>query len=1179
MRSLEILNWNKIRLTSLNRYPPIWLFALLFLSCRQEPRPLFELLPPERTGIDFVNPLQEDEHYNLYDYEYLYNGGGVGIIDVNNDGLPDIFLGGNTVSGRLYLNLGGLRFKDITESAGLTTEVWITGISVVDINRDGRQDLYLSVAGNKQVNDTRNLLFINNGLSEPGRPESVTFTEAAAQFGIDDPALTTQAAFFDYDVDGDLDLYLLNFANVKWAKERLYPKITDGSGIGSDKLYRNNGDGTFTEVGGEAGILVEGYGLGMAIFDINQDHYPDIYVANDYLDDDVLYINNQKGGFEDQLASYMKHTSYFSMGCDAADFNNDGRTDLMVLDMLPETHTRRKTLIGSFGLEKVNLRLQAGYHPSLVRNVLQLNNENGSFSEVGRLSGVESTDWSWAPLWADFDNDGLKDLYVTNGYKKEVSNLDILLTVNFGNYPPGSQQKTQVQQQQRTRFLEVMNALPETPIANFCFVNQGDLTFTDVTKQWGMHQPSFSNGAAYADLDQDGDLDLVVNNIDDPAFVYRNTSEQNEKPNHFLRIKLEADQWPSQSAKVFIHYGKQEVQYAEYSLTRGFQSSVEDVLHFGLGQHNIVDSLCVIWPGGKSTTRTNIAAGQLLTIPYDTEPSSARVATSLKPSLVQPCPSPALMAFRHKEDNFNDFKHNPLLPHLLSREGPSLVCGDLNGDGREDLVVGGAKEQPTTIFLADDTDYTPIEIPKRLAFEDMGMALLDYDGDHDLDLYVASGGNGSFAGSMDYADRLYENDGLGNFTLTTDIIPTINTNTSTVNVADFDRDGDPDIFVGGWVHPNQYPIHQTSYLLLNEGGTFRNISVDIPGLSNAGLVKSAIWSDIDLDGWQDLIVVGEWTPIRVFKNEEGRLREKTQDYGLEQYVGWWNSIQSGDFDNDGDTDYILGNLGRNTRYEADAQHPATLLAADIDQNGLIDPVIFCFEAEQQFPVHDRDELTARVSSLKKEFFTYRDYALADIDDLVKPNMQQRAYQRRATIFESILLRNDNGEFHPLPLPSSAQMAPVYGTLPLDLNEDAYLDLLLVGNSFSSAVSEGPYDSLNGLVLLGKGDGQFEVLSDQFFKVPGDAKALTATVTREGLRLIATQNNDGLCVFDLNNPSYLQAKPDDEYATLYFEDGTKRRVELNNAGGYLSASSAFLTLPENIARISIKNRYEMDEIEQ
>ncbi len=1146
--------------------PGIWLFFCFLFSCQKEEATLFELVPASESGIEFANLLHEDEHYNLYDYEYFFNGGGVGIIDINNDGLQDIFLGGNRVSSRLYLNQGNFKFKDITEEAGLTTTVWIAGIAVVDLNNDGWQDLYLSVAGNDKVDDTSNLLFINNG--------NQTFTEQGAAYGINDTALTTQSAFFDYDVDGDLDLYLLNFGNVKWAKERLYPKIVDGSGPGADKLYQNNGDGTFTEVTKEAGILVEGYGLGVSILDVNQDNYPDIFVANDYLDDDVLYVNNGHGGFEDQLAKYLKHTSYFSMGCDAADINNDGLTDLMVLDMLPEKNERHKTLIGAFSYEKVNLRIKEGYYPAHVRNMLQLNNGQGFFSEIGRLSGIAATDWSWAPLLADFDNDGFRDLFVTNGYKKEVSNMDILLTMNFGSFPMGDEKAMEAfAKKQRAKFLKVVEDLNENRIVNYCFRNNGDLTFTNSNQAWGIHQKSFSNGAVYTDLDLDGDLDLVINNVDDPAFVYRNNTNQMHPDNHFLRVRLLQGNWPAQSAKVMLYYGNKKQQFAEFSPYRGYQSSVENELHFGLGLHDKIDSLVIQWPDGQSKKLTNITVNRTIEIDHKATQFVKRPLQQVNKLFTENSQAP-LSTYSHKENYFIDFKSNPLLPHLLSRGGPALACGDLNGDGSDDLIIGGSKKQNTTLFLSNKETLSKQDISKPFPFEDLGLGLLDFDQDGDLDCYVASGGSESFAGSMDYSDRLYENNGTGQFQLTNNVIPAgINTSTSVVSSADYDKDGFPDLFVGGWVVPDNYPLPGPSYLLKNVNGRFQNISNQVSGLRDLGLVKAAVWTDIDQDGWLDLLVTGEWMSIKLFKNQQGTLIDQTADYQLDAHVGWWNSILPGDFDNDGDMDYIIGNLGLNTRYQASPEKPATLLAADIDQNGSIDPVIFCFEDEEQYPVHDRDELVTRVSSLKKDFFTYREYALAGINEFVKPDQQTKVYRKRATTFESILLRNDQGHFTTIALPIQAQMAPIYGTLALDLNEDAYLDLILIGNAYTSAISEGNYDATNGLVLLGQGDGHFKVEKMTGFYVPGDGKALVGMVRKQGLEIIATQNNDALKIFDFAKDNIQKVKADDCLVTLHFKNGSNRRVEVNHSGGYLSQGAGFFTYPkEFISGITIKNEH-------
>ncbi len=1134
---------------------------LILGSCDSSEDPLFELVSPEESGISFTNTLIADETQNLYDYEYFFNGGGVGIIDVNNDGLQDVFLGGNTVSSKLFLNQGNMKFRDITLEAGVTTDRWITGIAVVDINNDGYQDLYLSVGGNQRVDLTANLFFENNG--------DLTFTEVAAKYGIADTSLSTQSVFLDYDLDGDQDLYVMNFGNIRWAKERLYEKIRDGSGPGRDKFYKNNGDGSFSDITTAAGIGIEGYGLGISILDVNQDNYPDIYVANDYLDDDALYVNTRDGGFRDELSKYVKHTSYFAMGCDVADINNDGLEDIFVLDMLPEDQVRHKTLMGNFGYDKVSKRLESGYVPALTRNVLQLNQGNGQFSEVGRMCGLSATDWSWAPLIADFDNDGNRDIFITNGYKKEVSNMDIQLTINFSSpYQVSKETKAAADAMQREKFLQMVNDLPEQRISNYAFRNEGNLAFTKTSEEWGLDEPSLSNGAAYADLDNDGDLDLVVNNVDDPVFLYRNTSNSKEGYNHYLRIELQQ----GQSAKIRIYYGSGQQQYGYYNPYRGYQSSVEPYIHFGLGASEMVDSLVVTWSDGSCSILLGVPANQALKLSQDLlEAINGRpLSNNLGKPIFQL--SDSLISFHHVEDDFIDLKHNPLLPHSLSRGGPALVTGDINGDDRDDLIVGGSKAQSTFIFLQTDGGFSMREIVKPFPFEDMGMALLDFDGDQDLDLYVASGGCESFTGSLDYFDRLYENDGMGNFSLTSGVIPGIKTSTSEVVAADFDRDGDVDLFVGGWVIPDNYPQSAPSYLLENEGGTFV-IKSRVIGLGESGLVKSAVWTDIDQDDWPDLLVVGEWMPIKVFKNFEGDLVDFTDQYNLSDKTGWWNSILPGDFDNDGDMDYILGNQGLNSRYKASNDRPMTIVSTDIDHNGLRDPIIFCYQGEKEYPIHDRDVLLSRVVSLKKKFQTYRAYASAEKEEIIPKSMESEAYSLTVSTLESCLLRNDQESFGLVPLPMLAQSAPLYGSLAFDVNSDPYLDVILIGNNHHTAVSEGPYDAINGIVLTGNGDGTFNVDRKSGLSVSGDGRALSALIQNESIKIIASQNNGALQVFDFPSASYRKFGDDDRFANIYFDNGVRRRVELQQKGGYMAQYANFLMVPEAARNVTIENYYE------
>lgn len=1157
------------------RFPlaPFLLFiAAVTLSCdSKKAETLFKLLSPENTGIHFANEIEENDSINLLDYEYVYNGGGVAVLDFNADGLPDLFFSGNMVPSKLYLNQGKLKFTDVTEKAGITSSNWATGVAVADVNADGYPDIYVCSAGRFPEEEARaNLLYINN--------RDGSFTESAKAYGVADTGYSTMAAFLDYDRDGDLDLYVATYANDTWDTSVVYPKVIDGSGKATDRLYRNNGNGTFTNVSKEAGILIEGYGLGVAIFDINRDGWSDIYVSNDYLDDDFIYVNNQDGTFTESAAKYLNHISHFAMGNDIADINNDTYPDIMVVDMEPEDNERQKLFAMTKNYDKFMMTLKRDYLPAYMRNTLQLNNGNGTFSEIGQLAGVDQTDWSWSPLLADFDNDGYKDLFVTNGYPKEIMNRDFLVYNKYATSYQSGPRPASLKEQHRYR-LQAITELQGKKIVNYVYKNNGDLTFTKKSDAWGIDTPTFSNGAAYADLDVDGDLDMVINNIDDPAFVYENQANK-ILSNNFLRVKLRGDSLNPMAlgTSARLYAGKKGTQYVEQSPYRGFQSTVESILHFGLGAQDSIDSLEIRWPNGKYTVLKDLAANQVVTVSQSEGVERPIQKDSNSTPLFVKATTELGIDYVHKEIDFNDFRVQPLLPHKFSQSGPGIAVADVNGDGLSDFFVGGSQQFPGALYLQNaEGVFTGKTFDQRYASEDLGCLFFDADGDGDQDLYVVSGGSEQMAEISYYQDRVYFNDGEGNFTHQPSALPKMFESGSCVAAADYDGDGDLDLFVGGKTHPGKYPLPGKSYLLQNNGGTFADITASAAGndFDRMGMVNAALWTDIDNDGQLDLIVAGEWMPITVFKNDHGHFSNVTKALGLSDYTGWWNSVTGGDFDNDGDTDYVLGNTGKNSRYQPTGSEPMKLYAKDFDQNASIDPILTYYSQGREHIVHSRDELVTQLSYMKKRFPRYAEFAKSDFSGIFTEEELDKAYILRANVFESSYLVNEgNGKFSLKPLPLHAQFAPICGIAALDADGDGNLDIVSVGNSYATEVSLGRYDAAYGCVLKGDGNGNFKALPPQEsgLVVKGDTKGLATLSNAEGQTiLLITQNSGPLEAFILsgdasNNKVRLQ--PQDAWAEISFPDGRKRKQELYYGNTYLSHSDRVLTVPDNAVKVDI-----------
>ncbi len=1147
----------------------IWLaagIAFCFGSCSHR-QPLFTPLSAEQTGIDFQNKIEESASLNILKYEYIYNGGGVAIGDVNGDGLPDIYLTANSLPARLYLNLGHMRFKDITDEAGVAgLPGWKTGASFCDVNGDGLPDIYVCYSGNGPSAERRNQLFINKGLQN-GIP---VFEDKAAAYGLDGGgANSTQAAFLDYDHDGDLDMVLIDhatkfydpFYNTQKLRTKRHPYF-------SSRFYRNDSHGDsihFTDVSEQAGIKGGGnnFNLGVAISDMNGDGWPDMYVTNDYEEQDYLYINQRDGTFRDATRSSVAHTSRYGMGVDIADYNNDGMPDIMVLDMLPADNHRQKLLKGPDDYDKYQQLTDNGYYHQNMRNTLQLNigvrpNGDPVFSEIGQLAGVAHTDWSWTPLLADFDNDGYKDLYISNGFPHDFTNLDFMrYTVADAKAKYGPNLPAQ----------ELVNAMPVSAVTNYLFLNNGDLTFRDVTHDWGMDIPYVGNGAAYADLDNDGDLDLVVNCLNGPLMIWENHAGE-ILHHHYLTVVLKGKK-PNTAAigaRVTLRAGGMQ-QMQEMYPTRGYQSSVDDRLHFGLGKDSIVDRLVVQWPLGDSSVLENVRADEILTIEAPPAPSATAGLSSpgaspsrytspgASPSPLDPSspssPAPLERPLPLFEDHtiasgiqfvqppnpYIDFKYQRWLPYELTRQGPVLCKADVNKDGLEDIFVGGSYGQPGVLFLQVKGGHF-VKAPSQPwasdgSHEDAGVCLFDADGDGSPDLYIVSGGDELTLTDADRQDRLYLNDGKGNFRKAPpDALPVMSGTRSCVRAADFDHDGRMDLFVGGFALPGQFPLSDESHLLRNDSRNglphFTDVTAAMaPALQNAGIVTDAIWTDINKDGWPDLLVVGQWMPVRLYLDEKGKLTDHSSAYGLDSTAGLWTGIFPVNIK--GDTDFVLGNLAPNTAFTATGAHPMRIYAGDIDGDGRLDPLLCFYVQGVNSPYVSRDELVEQVPSLKKRYLHYSDYADATPADIFGPEALQRAQ-----IFEVQELRNclltmtgatltarltPNAQpatprFHLQPLPVAAQFSAVWGVACEDFDGDGHNDLLLCGNFFPFRTQIGREDAGKGLVLKGDGRGDFTPLfyGSTGLLLDGDVRGLLPVRISDGQQwFLIAQNSDTLRV--------------------------------------------------------------------
>jgi len=1102
------------------------LFVVLCLSgCTGEgDRPVFKLLSPEDTGVSFANTITTSDSLNVQTDPYVYNGAGVAVGDIDNDGLPDIFFSGNMVSSRLYLNKGQLRFDDITAPAGVTTKRWATGATMVDINDDGYLDIYVSVAGPawSKGENRANLLFINS--------RNRTFTEAAARYGIADTGFTTHAAFLDYNKDGCLDLFLLN-NSPKDFKRGVTGELAELRSTTPDsynELYRNDcvdgkSGGKFTNVSREAGILREaGFGLGVAVADLNGDGWPDIYVSNDVEPNDVVYVNNGNGTFTNKAATWLKHTSYAGMGVDIADFNDDGWPDILQVDMLPHDLARRKRMSGYTTFGSLAELRRRGFRDDYTANALQLSNgvtKDGDviFSDVAHLAGVAATDWSWSPLFADFDNDGYKDIFISNGYPKAVNDLDYV-------FAAGSAQRKGDAARART----LLRDLPSYEVQSYVFRNNGDLTFTDKTKQWGMDQPGYSYGAAYADLDNDGKLDLVVNNIDAPASIYRNVAP-NDEAHNWIEVRLVGasphELTAGIGARVTVSAGgrKQHIYYSPY---RGYMSTMEGPAHFGLGSARRVDSLEVKWPDGRRQLLTNLDANRLLIVKQNDamapDPGDAHLAAdSSRHRWFQPLDARGL-EYKQRSAMQGDYGVQPLLPYTLSSHGPPLAVADVNGDGLDDVFIGGGPGTPGQLFIQQKNggfiaspQGQPWEADK--AYEDWGAAFFDANRDGRPDLYVASGGYRLGPSSPLLQGRLYINQGGGRFARDTRALPTMLTSTATVKAGDFNGDGRPDLFVGGRLTPGNYPYPTRSYVLRNDGGHFTDVTEEVaPELAHpGGMITDAVWIDFDGDGRLDLVTVGEWMPIQFFRNDGKRLRNVSQSTGLPPLRGWWYSIAAGDFDNDGRPDLVAGNLGLNYAYTTSKESPFGIYASNFTGNQTTDIVLTTEIDGTVYPVAGLTPLGREIYSLEIRFPTFGSFAQAPLAKLFTSAQLQHAVQYQADTFGSTYLHNDGGgKFSSLALPGLAQISPIRGILAHDVDGDGHLDLIVAGNQYDAEPNTPRADAGNGLWLRGDGRGRFVPVppAESGFLAPLNVSGLALIKRIAGMAILAANTGDSIQAF-------------------------------------------------------------------